>query len=74
MRRLKGLNRDLEARLTSAIHHIETLGAKDNDRLREENVLLTQEVNSLWSLVSELEQRKVRLSYDDLRPALSAQP
>ena len=31
-------------------------------------------VNSLWSLVSELEQRKVRLSYDNLQPrgALSA--
>ena len=42
-------NRDLEARLASAMHHIETLGAEnsDSDRLQEENDLLTREVNSL---------------------------
>ena len=66
--RQKDINRNLEARLSSAMHHIETLGAEDSNRLQEENNRLTLEVNSLPSLVSELEQHKVRLSYDDLRP------
>ena len=51
------------------MHHIKSLGAKDSNRLREENDLLTWEINSLLSLVSELEKHKVRLSYNDLRPA-----
>ena len=69
--RLKDINRDLEARLASAMQHMqhtETIGAEDSGRLREENDLLTQEVNGLRSLVSKLEQRKVCLSYDDLQP------
>ena len=48
------------------MHHIKILDAEDSDRLREENDLLTWEVNRLLSLVSELEQRKVCLSFDDL--------
>ena len=51
---LKIINGDLEARLASAMQHIEAIGANYCRLLREKNKLLTQQVNRLWYLISNL--------------------